>query len=137
MSKDRSFATAIHILTALAYQAPKLVTSEELAMGLQTNAGLVRRMVGKLAAAGLVDTTLGKSGGSTLKKNPKDITMAEIFLAIQDAPIFGTFDKEPFKNCKVSCNMGDVLEKLFSELEAGLVRDMNKIRLAHVLDQIG
>lgn len=136
MSKDRSFASAIHILAALAYRAPDLVSSEELALGLQTNPGLVRRLMSRLSSAGLIKTTKGKNGGSTLNKPLEEITISAVYEAVKDPPLFATFDKEPFAGCEVSCNMGEVLTGLFGELEAGLVNSMQKVTLRDVVNQV-
>ena len=137
MSKDRSYSTAIHILTALAYRDPELTNSEDLARSLKTNPGLVRRIMCKLSEKGLVTTIKGKGGGSRLAKSAQKISLGEIYLAVKDSPLFGSFDKEPLEECKVSCNIGEVLTRVYDDLEGDLVKNMNKVKLTEIIKEIG
>ena len=137
MSKDRSLSTAIHILTILAYRDPELMSSETMALGLKTNPGLVRRVLSKLSDKGLVVSIKGKGGGNRLAKPASKISLEEIYLAIKDGPLFGSFDKEPFQACKVSCNIGDVLTSVYEEVEGGLLDKMKKVKLSRIMNDIG
>ena len=137
MSKDRSFSTAIHILAMLAYRHPDQLSSETMAIGLRTNPGLVRRTLLKLSAKGLIATSKGKGGGSQLAKPPSKISLEDIYLAVKEGPIFGSFDKEPFELCKVSCSMGSVLANIYDELEQDMMVKMRKIKLTKVISDIG
>lgn len=137
MSKDRSFSTAIHILAMLAYREPELLSSETMAIGLKTNPGLVRRILSKLSNKGLITSIKGKGGGNRLAKPAGKISLEDIYLAVKEGPLFGSFDKEPFAACKVSCNMGDVLTEVYSGLEEGLLEKMRKVKLTKIVKQIG
>lgn len=137
MSKDRRFSTAIHILTVLAFGAPDLVSSQSMSLGLRTNPALVRRVLTKLSESGLVVSTKGHGGGSRLAKPADEITLREVYLAVREGPIFGSFDKEPYNGCKVSCNIGGVLTNVYSELEESLMTDMEEITIARILESIG
>lgn len=136
MAKDRSLSTAIHILTALAFCHPELVTSEKLADSLQTNPGLIRRMILKLAQAGLVESIKGKNGGNRLAKPASRISLGEVYKAINDHPLFGSFDKKPFASCKVSCQIGDVLAGVYQDFETKLTKEMRKVKISKILEQI-
>ena len=108
-----------------------------MAMGLKTNAGLVRRLLSKLSQHGLVTSIKGKGGGNRLAKPADKITLDQIYLAVKDGPLFGSFDKEPYEACKVSCNMGRVLTGIYDDLEAGLLEKMRKVKLTKILNEIG
>jgi DNA-binding IscR family transcriptional regulator len=137
MSKDRSLSTAIQILTILdKYSGSTTVNSEFLATSLCTNAGLVRRTLSKLSKAGLVETTLGKHGGTVLNRPSKQISLDEVYQAINDGPIFKSFDKEPYPGCPVSCQIGDILTDVYSEIEIDLKNKMRKIKLSEVTAKI-
>ncbi len=135
MTKDRTLTTAIHILSALAY-TDMLLNSEGLALGLQTNAGLVRRILTKLSKSGLIVTTKGKHGGSKLLIPPKDITLKQIYTAVDAGPLFQTFTKEPFERCKVSCQIGGILDNVYEELENDLLKNMETITLSQIVTKI-
>ena len=87
---NQKFATAVHILTNLAYsqcpkanpkQSGKLNNSDVIAESVNTNPVVIRRLIKYLTVAGLVKTTRGKAGGIQLSKDPRDITLKDIFCA--------------------------------------------------------
>jgi Rrf2 family protein len=106
-------------------------------LSMQTNAGVVRRLLSKLSHAGLVKTQRGQGGGSDLARPPKKITISDIYMALGNEPIFRTFEKKPYKHCPVSCGIRSALDVLYDEFEQALFKDMKKKTLADVLDKIG
>jgi len=136
MSKDRSYSTAIHILTVLGFNGPELVSSEALAKGIKTNPGLIRRVLLKLSEHGLVVSSKGKGGGNRLAKSAESINLEDVYLAIKDRPLFGSFDKQPFKACPVSCNIGKVLTDIYGRLEGDLRKNMKKVKLAKIMKEL-
>lgn len=136
MSKDRSFSTAIHILTALAYRAPDLLTSEALAQSLQTNPGLVRRTLLKLSNAGFVHSIKGTSGGNQLALPAQKISLGAVYNAVKSGPVFKSFDKSPHKACVVSCNMGAVLDEIYAEVDQKLTSQMERIKISDILAKV-
>ncbi len=137
MSKDRRFSTAIHILTVLAFGAPDLVSSQSISLGLRTNPALVRRVLTKLSESGLVVSTKGPGGGSCLAKPADEISLRDVYMAVREGPIFGSFDKDPYSGCKVSRNIGGVLTNVYSELEETLMAGMDEVTIARILESVG
>jgi Rrf2 family protein len=133
VGKNRSLSTAVHILAALGVNDPTLVSSDDLAVGIKTNPGLIRRVLVKLSAHGLVESVKGKGGGNRLAKSPDKISMKDIYLAVIEGPLFGSFDKDPFKACFVSCNIGRVLTDVYDGLEDDLVKSMGKVKLSKII----
>ena len=136
MTKDRTLTTAIHILTALAYSQPELANSEYLSNSLQTNPGLVRRVLSKLVKASLVESVKGKHGGYRLAVPAESINLKMIYEAAEAGPLFRSFDKEPFALCPISCQIGGVLCGVYEELEDDLLSKMEATPLANVVNQI-
>jgi len=137
MKNERILTTAIHLLTALAYNADRLVNSEMLANSLQTNPGLVRRSVSILCKQGWVESIKGKNGGYRLCVAAKSISLRQVYEAINAGPLFHSFDKEPFAACQVSCNIGKVLSNVYSDLEKGLLVKMDEIYISDIVKKIG
>ena len=136
MAKDRTFSSAIHILSVLSYGAPKRIKSDELATGMRTNPGLVRRLLSRLSEHDLVVSYRGKGGGSQLARAGEKITLADIYEAVREGPLFGSFDKEPYRSCPVSCSMGKILTHTYRGLEKDLLARMKKIRLSDITGKI-
>ncbi len=136
MTKDRTLSTAIHILCILGVLRDELVSSTHIAKSLQTNPGLVRRMLLKLSESGLIESTKGKGGGSKLAKSADKITLDEIYKAVSYGPIFGSFEKEPYQPCNISCSMGGILKDVYDNLEYDLQKSMKKIKLSEIISRI-
>lgn len=136
MTKDRSLSSAIQIMVILSIQKDVIVTSEMLATSLRTNPGLVRRILSKLASANLIETIRGKNGGARLKRPDSKITIKEIYQAVSEGPLFGSFDKEPFKACHVSCQMGQVLYDYYNDLEKNIKQTMDSTKLSTLVRKI-
>ena len=85
----------------------------------------------------MVVSIKGKGGGNRLAKPASKISLDEVYLAVKEGPLFGSFDKEPFEACKVSCHIGDVLTNVYKELEENLVEKMKKVKLTRIVKDIG
>jgi Rrf2 family protein len=134
--KDRSFASALHLVVALAYKYPESMSSEQLALTMRTNPGLVRRLLSRLAKFGLVRTVRGVGGGSTLARSPNRISVLDVRRALGEPDVFRGFDKNPLKSCPVSCSMKEILDKTFDRFENTLHGEMSKVKISEMLAQI-
>ena len=134
---DQRFSVSIHIMTVLAYHHDELLTSEQLATSIRTNAVVVRRLIAKLVEAGLVKSFKGKSGGVSLAKPAQQITLEDIYAAVfSDKALIANPPREPHKACAVSCSMGKVLEGVIDGLQAQTVKYMSGIKLSDLTSQI-
>jgi Rrf2 family protein len=134
--KDRTFASALHLVVALAHRYPNSMNSELLAMTMRTNPGLVRRLLSRLAKSGLVRTVRGAGGGSSLARPPARISVLDVRRALGEPPVFGGFDKKPFKYCPVSCSMNEILNNTFDRFEDALHNEMSKVKISEMVGQI-
>lgn len=133
---DTRFPVSLHIMTGLANSQPDLVSSERLATSIKTNASFIRKLIVSLSNAGLVESVRGKAGGVRLAKNPKDITLDQIYKAVIDNALMHVPDKTPNKSCEISCGMGDVLCKISKEIEETTLKQLSKKNLAEILSQV-
>lgn len=136
---DQRFSVSVHIMTSLAYhqgQGHGLMTSDQLASGIRTNPTVVRRLVSRLADAGLVQAYKGKSGGVELSKKPAEITLREIYCAVSDKKLLNVPDKAPQKKCPVSCSMGKLMSDVIEGFEEHSLAYLSGIRLSELTDKI-
>ena len=136
MTKDRSFSTAIQIMTTLGYSPEVSYTSTILANGCKTNPGLIRRIMSKLSSANLVETQKGKNGGTKLSKNPDSITLYDIYKAINDDLMFQVSGKEPLASCEVSSQIGYILTNVYEDLEDHLYSRLKEITLFSLIQKV-
>jgi len=135
MNKDQRLSSAIHILIALDYIGGFL-SSQQLAVSLQSNPGFIRRIMSQLSKAGLIVTEKRKGGGSRLVKDAAKITIGDIYLALGHNRIFKSFEKQPFKKCKVSCCIKSSLDSVYEDIEGAMLARMKKITLAEVIKKM-
>ena len=76
MKRDSRLSGMLHILIHLA-EAEAPVPSEKLALAMQTNAVVVRRVMAGLRDAGLVSSSKGHGGGWVLARDPAQVSLRD------------------------------------------------------------
>ncbi|MUT66253.1 Rrf2 family transcriptional regulator [Paenibacillus sp. NEAU-GSW1] len=120
MTSNR-FAVAVHILSLIELSKGLRVTSEYIAGSVNTNAVVIRRLMGMLNKAGLLLTTPGVAG-ATLARPASQITMLDIYRAVQSEgqeDLFAIHEK-PNPACSVGKHIQQSLETVFSEAQLAL-----------------
>src|SRR6266851_7070336 len=81
------FAMAVHILAVLAHKEGDRVSSAVLALSVNTNPVIIRRLLSALQQAKLVETRKGPGFGSRLNRSPLRINLAQVYRAVEcEAP---------------------------------------------------
>ncbi len=118
---DQRFYMSVHLMTALAFdgwEKGKLSPSEQLARSLKTNPTVVRRLIARLADAGLLKAYKGKKGGVELARCPDEVTLEDIYLASSENPgLLRAPKRSPRRQCPVSCSMGPLMKDVFEGVE--------------------
>lgn len=135
MNKDQRLSSAIHILIALDYVG-SFINSQHLAVSLQSNPGVIRRILAQLSRAGLLVTEKRKGGGSKLAKDSAKITIADIYIALGSDRIFKSFEKKPFEKCRVSCCIKSSLDSVYEDIEGAMLNRMKKITLKDIIKKM-
>lgn len=130
------FAVASHILTVLAYRNGGYATSRELAESVQANPTFVRKTVARLAKAGLLIATRGVTGTCTLAKPPEQISLLEIYKAIEAAPVFSLHSYPANGSCAVSVNIKDSMQDVLKKTAAGVEEQLASMNLRGLLDNV-
>ncbi len=125
MAANSQFAIAVHILTVLAKEGEgNNVKSEYIAASVNTNAVVIRRLLGDLNGAKLVVSQTGSLGGTRLAKCPKEINLADVHKAVSCGKTFA-LHRQTNDDCMIGKNIQCVLEKLQTE-----VNDVVEAKLA-------
>src|SRR5437868_5888216 len=88
MKANHQFSIAVHLMTCLGTRPDLEMTSKELSLSINTSPSFIRRTLSKLAKAGLVKTTKGKSGASILGRDATRISMLDIYEAVEAPKAF-------------------------------------------------
>lgn len=130
-----SFGVALHIMLALARNDGRRLNSTQLAASVRANPVTVRRVVGHLVTAGLVETQTGPGGGATLARAPAQISVDEIHEAIGSPSWIEGHDNPPNPKCDVSVCMPRVIHRLNRAIDERANAVMKRTTLKKLLDE--
>ncbi len=136
MAGNSRLATAIHLAGMLTFAEQLPITSEIIAQSCNTNAVVIRRIIGLLTRHGLVKVKMGTGGGACLTRNPAEITLAEIYRALEEGAVFDVPQFEETHSCRVGKIVRPVLKDVLGQAEKGLIEKLEAITLAEVIEKI-
>lgn len=130
------FPIAIHMLI-LVSESDEPMSSERIAGSVGVNASRIRKIASQLRNAELVDSHRGLTG-FTLRRDPKDITLLQIYDAVSAGSPGGIFSihKNPNDSCLVGRYIQPTLGDAFSAIEAETMRSLNEMTLADIIDDM-
>ncbi len=144
MAKNMTrYSVAIHILARLEIHRNERNTSDELAQEIGTNSAFIRRISSMLGKAGLVEGRPG-TGGTTLLKSVEQITLLDVFNAVQvssDSKRFGEFSglniyREPEDQQPESAVIHGTMKDIFSGVEKAIEDELNLATIADVVSEV-
>ena len=133
MAINTQFPIAVHLMAALGYRRGQDTTSATLATSVNTSPSFVRRIVSKLSKAGLVETATGKAGACWLAKDAKDISLLDIYEAVDAPKAFSIHGYSEQKGCPVSCNIKNALDKALSKTQKAMESTLKEISLDKII----
>jgi Rrf2 family protein len=136
MAVNTQFPIAVHMLAALGYRQGRDMTSAMLAMSVNTSPSFVRRILSKLAKAGLVETVTGKAGACWLAKDAKDISLLSIYEAVDAPKAFSIHHYTEQKACPVSCHIKSALDKALTKTQKAMEASLKEISLEKIISDM-
>ena len=124
------------MMAGLGYREGCDTTSAELAHSVNTSASFVRRVLAKLSKAGLIRTAKGQAGACWLARKPAEISLLDIYNAVDAPKAFAIHDYAPMKQCAVSCHIKAALDKVLDKTQKSMEAGLKKITLAEVLQEV-
>jgi len=114
------FAFAVHVLALLSLQQGVPLSSEIIAGSVNTNPALIRRLLTMLAQAGLTTAQLGSGGGALLARAPEQISLLDVYRAVDDAQLFALHREQPNPACMVGRNIQGVLRGIIDKAQQAM-----------------
>lgn len=126
-------SVAIHILSLIA--ANPRESSEMIAGSVNTNPVVIRRMISQLKKGGILTSRPGVAG-ATLKRDPEDISLLDIYRAVQSQEeLFAIHDK-PNPNCPVGRQIQTTLDQTFHSVQQAMENELASKSLKDVLTHL-
>jgi Rrf2 family protein len=132
---NQRFTFAVHIMTALAFRGERM-RSKSLASSVNTNPVVVRQLLVALRRARLVKTSAGRTGGAILARPAKNITLLDIYKAVDARPVLRVGDRKVWRQCPVSCNMKRLMITVAGSVEQAVNRELRDFSLDQLVRNI-
>ena len=136
MTGNSRFAVSLHILAYLVYRAGAAVPSAEIAASVDTNPVVIRRLLSALMKARLVTAQKGATGGFSLASTPENISLLDVYRAVEPKPDHGLRSFSPNHKCPVGAKIETILQGIFFKAQAGMEAELSHVTLAHVHSQL-
>ncbi|MEK3646729.1 MULTISPECIES: Rrf2 family transcriptional regulator [unclassified Aeribacillus] len=125
-------AVAIHIMILIASNPLEHMSSEFIAKSVNTNPVVIRRITSMLKKAGLLTPHAGRTGAK-LTKNPEDITLLDIFKAVEPKDELFAIHENPNPNCPVGKNIQSALDSTFTRVQKAMEDELASQSLKDVM----
>lgn len=134
MQISSRFTLAVHIFACIdVFQDDHKVTSDFLAGSTNVNPVIVRKILGQLKAAGLVEVARG-SGGASISKPLNEISFLDIYNAVEcveNGELFH-FHENPNIHCPVGRNIHAVLDDKLMRVQKAMETELSSITLEDI-----
>ncbi|GMM13277.1 Rrf2 family transcriptional regulator [Lactobacillus amylovorus subsp. animalium] len=136
MKISTRFSDAIHLLAFIhIYKGQIPLTSENISGSIETSPVMVRKLMGELRKAGLIETKHGTPDPKLAKPTDR-ISLLDVYLAVEkDKPLF-EIDHKTNPQCIVGGNIQGTLKEYYSQAEVAAKAKLNNIKLSDVIDTI-
>ena len=138
MQISSRFTIAVHILICVdLFGKHDPATSESLAGRIGVHPVVIRRILGQLRRAGLITVARGREGGAHIAKELTDITLADIFRAVESisGQSLFSFHENPNPACPVGRSIHTILDGHLAAIQQAMEERMEQTTLADVMQE--
>ena len=96
----------------------------------------MRRLLFALRRARLIETFTGKHGGARLRKRPNQISLVDIYDAVESPRVIPVNQRKALRRCHVSCNMKSIMSSVAESTERAVRKHLRGITLAHLVRKL-
>ncbi|OAB43415.1 Rrf2 family transcriptional regulator [Paenibacillus antarcticus] len=137
MAISSRFSVAVHIISLLEISKPERLTSEFIASSVNTNSVVVRRIMGMLNKAGIINTSPGVAG-AMISRPIAQITLLDVYLAVEvdhQDHLFSIHDKAN-PNCLVGKNIQHTLDQRFTQAQRAMENELANVTLEQIVTDL-
>lgn len=135
MQISSRFTLAVHIFACIeVFKDHYKVTSDFLAGSTNVNPVIIRKILGQLKAAGLVEVARG-SGGASIPKPLSEISFLDIYNAVEcveNGELFH-FHENPSADCPVGKNIHVVLDGRLMRVQKAMEDELSSITIEDMI----
>ncbi|MFZ4133753.1 MULTISPECIES: Rrf2 family transcriptional regulator [Streptomyces] len=139
MSANSKLTIAAHALAWIGLyqrQGHEVATSEQIAASANTNPVVIRRLLGELRRAGLVESRRGMGAGWTLARALESMTLLDVYEAVEPGPLFAMHRSTPDQGCVVGHGIQPTMQSVYEGIEEAVRHELARVTLAKVLQDV-
>lgn len=135
MAANSRLASATQILCVMAYLGDD-TTSLTIANSLRTNPVVIRRLLKLLERAGLVALRPGRDGGVGLRRSPDDITLEQVYSAVEAEGELFALRGGGSPRCPVNRMMPQLLGPVFDSASQAVTETLGRTTIGSLAQAI-
>lgn len=132
MKRNSRLSLALHTLSHMAGDPGRIRTSGDIADHAGTNPVVVRRVLGKLREAGLLTSEKGHWGGWKLARSPDSVSLADVYLALDERLVSGGDQHDEASHCSVETGLQKLVADVLDEIEESLIKRLSETSITDV-----
>jgi Rrf2 family protein len=136
MQTSSRFAVAVHILALMAAADDEPIKSDQMADSVNTNPVVIRRILCSLARAELVTSQTGAAGGSRLARKASQISLLDVYRAVEEGGVFALHRQSPSRRCLVGGAIESVLKDVLCEVNLAVEQALAKTTIEQVFQSV-
>ncbi len=137
-ARSTRFPVGLHIMCILGLVKLRdgvvYVSSGWMSGSIDKNEAMIRQILGRLVNAGLATSMAGSRGGTIIGKPAEDITLLDIYKAVEDERIFGVHDGN--EECQIARYVEGYMEMFFEDAESQFECELRGVRLSDIVDDM-
>ena len=136
MQISQKLSIAVHCLVFI-HKSQVKVTSMILSASTGINPVIIRNLLSSLKKAGIITVARG-TGGARLTRQPQDISLYDVFVAVEGNERSGLIGIHACKNnmCPIARNIGFALERQYIQVEDAVIQKLKTLTLQNVIDDM-
>ena len=136
MQTSSRFAVAVHMLALMAAAEDEPIESDQMAGSVNTNPVVIRRILCSLSRAELVISQTGAAGGSKLARKAGQISLLDVYRAVEEGGVFALHRQSPNRCCPVGGAIESVLNDVLCEVNMAVERALAGTTIEQVFKSV-
>ncbi|MEV5453180.1 Rrf2 family transcriptional regulator [Streptomyces sp. H23] len=139
MSANSRLTIAAHALAWIGLyqrQGHEVATSEQIAASANTNPVVIRRLLGELRRAGLVESRRGMGAGWSLARELESMALLDVYEAVEPGPLFAMHRTAPDQGCVVGHGIQPAMRDVYEGVEETVRQELARVTLEDVLRNV-
>jgi len=129
------FGLALQALVVLSRDCVRICPSAELAVYLQSEATLLRRILATLAKGGILDTREGRDGGYRLRRDPYGLKLSEVYAVLQVGDLLCSGIRDTAGTHTFGKEMNGILGDLTAEIDRSILETLGKYTVGQIAER--